>query len=372
MKRPKIAFLIPGFGVIERGAENFVYELAKRLSRNYEITIYGRGYKEYATENHIRQVKVTCISRDNRFLNWLYLLHPQTRFLFDTFQLSPQGIEMLTFTFAVACQLLIVKYDLLFPVSGFWGALFCKLMRILRGTPFIYSAHGGEEPLIARLKPDMYVGTTPFTYQWLKQFDAHLRTTYIPNGVDTQKFYPGKKLNLKLERPIFLTVGMCIDSKRLDLAINAVAKLKNGSLILIGSGPLYQKLWELGEKLLGKKRFMITNVKFPLLRDYYRTCDVFTLPSDRDPSPLVFLEAAACNRPLVATDDPRRIETLKNAALYCDVTNSKDYARTLEKAALKKWGDVPRKLALDYNWGKIAQKYQNSIKQFLNEKKKFV
>lgn len=361
----KIAFLIPGLGIIERGAENFVMELTKKISKKFEIVIYSRGvHPELKNRQNVKLIIVKSLSRNNLFFNLLYKLHPFISRVLDKFNLSPNEIEMLTFSLMSSFFLLRSNYKLIFPVNGFWGVLLCRLIRYIRKTPFIYVAHGGEQIDIVKQRPDKYIATTLYTYRWLKKKSLDNNICYIPNGVDTNKFTPGNsKLRLPLEKPIILVIGAFITAKRLDLAIKATALLKKGSLLIIGFGSLEKYLELLGKNLLPKNRFLLAHAKYPQLLDYYRASDLFTLPSDRDPSPLVFLEAMACNLPIVAPDDERRISILGKAALYCDVENIDEYSKTLEIALGKNWKNLPRQQAEKYNWDIIASKYTKLLVQ---------
>jgi hypothetical protein len=63
-----IAFLLPGVGIINRGAETFVLELADQLIKNFncKVTILTMG-KDTETYRHING-----IPRENLFINKLY------------------------------------------------------------------------------------------------------------------------------------------------------------------------------------------------------------------------------------------------------------------------------------------------------------
>lgn len=359
--KTKIAFLIPGLGKVERGAEHAVLELSKRLSRDFEIIIFSRGYpQEFGVNHSIKIRKIWAVSRDNKLLNYFYKASPKKiKAILDILNLSPQGLEMLSFSLLLLPILIFEKFDILFPVSGLWGALLCRAVRVFKNTPFVYASHGGEEPLIAKQKPDVYVALTRYTESWLNNHYPKLKVVYIPNGVDTQKFSPkGEKVNIGLERPIILTVAHFIESKRIDLAIWAVAKLKVGSLLIVGDGPLKSKIVEKGRRELGA-RFKLVAVGYNKMPAYYRSCDVFTLPSFADPAPLVYLEAAGCNLPLVAPDDDRRKLEIGDAAVYCEVENADDYARALRKALRKKIGT--REWAIAHSWDKIASQYKKLL-----------
>ncbi len=359
-----IAFLIPGFGQIERGAENAVFELSKRLCKEVKIIIFSGRFKmqilkkqRKLLENNIEIVEVFCISRNNPLTNWIYSSNPKLRKILDATYLSPLGIETLTFSICVLPFLLIKKIYLLFPVNGLWGALACRIIRFIKKTPFIYASHGGEEPLIAKQKPNVYIALSKFTKKWLRQNFPDLDVVEIPNGVDLKKFSKkGNKAKINLKKPIILTVAALIPSKRIDLTIKAVGRLKRGSLLVLGDGPLRPSLKNLGQKILGK-RFKILRVPYSEIASFYRACAVFTLASDKDPFPLVYLEACSIGIPVVAPKGVRIKDVLGERAIYANVKNDKEYALAIVKTLTTKAKPKSTPSLEDYSWDQISRNY---------------
>ena len=99
---------------------------------------------------------------------------------------------------------------------------------------------------------------------------------------------------------------------------------------------------------------------------YLNACDVFTLVSEESEAfGLVYLEALACNLPVVATDDSLRHELIgDHAAIRLSAesrragagvfvknpVDDEEYARCLEAAARTDWGDKPVKQARKFDW----------------------
>lgn len=356
--KPKISFLVPHFGIIERGAENWTRELAQRLSNEFEITIFSR--KKTAPF-----AKKACYMSAE---SWLVRAFCKFFPFPAHFQLDPNGIQNLSFSICCLPQLITGKYDLIFPVNGLWGALIARVIRLIKGTPFIYASKGGEEPPIARQRPNIYVCQTPYTQKWYKKHFPSLRTVQIPNGVDLKKFHPqNKKIMIPLEKPIFLCVAGLQKEKRIDLAIKAVARLKKGSLLVLGGGKLKKEISALGKKLLGKERFLLTKVPYDEISSYYVSVDVFTLPSWAEPFGTVYLEAMASGLPVVATNDERREYIIGKAGILCDPQNTEEYAQALKKAVEKDWGDLPREQAKKFDWEIIAEQYKRLFCRLLED-----
>lgn len=359
MNKPKIAMLVPRYGLIERGAENFTKELVFRLKDDFAITVFSRVRTTKETK------AVFAVGESTRLVNWLYNLNPCLRQKLDKYFLNPISLEMLTFSLFAFPHLLLADYDLIFPQNGVWGAVVCRLIRAIKGTPFVCVTHGGIEPPIIRQKPDIYFATNPAIYDFIRNYRPDVKVVLMPYGVDTQNFSPEiKPVKLNLERPIYLCVAALIPAKSIDLAIRAVAKLKKGSLLVLGDGPLEGELNKLGRRLL-KRRFLIKKVPYEKIPNFYTAADVFTLPSIDEPFGIVYIEALACNLPVVAANDRSRRYIIGSAGIVCDVENLEEYSKALKKAAELDFGNKPRKQAEKFSWEKTGEKYKRELTKLL-------
>ena len=125
--------------------------------------------------------------------------------------------------------------------------------------------------------------------------------------------------------------------KRVEESVRAVAKLKKGSLLILGDGPLEKEIDELGNKLLGPNKFLRLKVPHSEMAKYLNACDVFTLVSEESEAfGLVYLEALGCNLPVVATDDSLRRELVGDAGLFIkNPENGNEYSCLLQETAQK-------------------------------------
>jgi len=108
---------------------------------------------------------------------------------------------------------------------------------------------------------------------------------YIPNGVDTQKFSPGKsevKKKFK-ENKIILYFGRLHYQKNVDLLIRSFPivqkKMNNIKLIIVGSGNQYDKLKKLSEN--NKDIIMTGFVSDEKLVDFMRAADIVVFSFQR-------------------------------------------------------------------------------------------
>jgi|SRR3989344_1609328 len=369
LHKPRIAFLIPRLGITDRGAEVFVFELIKRLRKNFSVTVFTRANtsnnSSLLSELELySEISICHITSPPTSITLLKLLSrfKKLEVFVTRLHIDPTELEMLLFSLFCLPRL-FGKFDLLFPVNGIWGAIICRIIRRINGIPFVYSSQGGIEPLIARQKPNIYFSIHPSTAVWLHTYFPKLRVIYIPNGVDLKRFSPkGKKAHLDLPRPIFITVAALISSKQVDLTIHAVAQLKRGSLVILGEGILKNELLQLALQKLGPHRFKLLSVSNLQVPEYLRAADVFTLAAPWEVGiGLVQSEAMACGLPIVSNNESTIVQMLGKAGMVCDVRNSSEYSLTLKMVSQKHFGNAPRLQAHRYSWNKIAKKYSTHL-----------
>ncbi len=283
---------------VNRGAETFVSELSKRLSKNHQVDI---------------------LTKINFFK----------------------------------------KYDIVIPTNGRLQVFIVRILTWLTGSKMIVSGQSGvglDDRLNLYAMPNVFVAISSYALYKSKKINPFVKSVYILNGVDLNTF---KGQALKGGRTI-LAVGAFTKEKRHDLIIKAVAKLKDTKLIIAGGGgELKQDIKTLGEKLLGKERFEIietTNDKMP---EIYNKANLLVFPTvPWESFGIVLVEAMASGLPVVATDDPIRREIVGDAGLFVDPTDINKFANTIEKALNTAWGEKPRKQAEKFSWDKIALKYE--------------
>lgn len=310
----KIAFLCQGYGTVNRGVETYVKELSKRLEKDFVVTVLSR--------------------RDS-----------------DDFQKIMEG-----------------NFDLVIPTNGRLQALKASFGKLGGRYKILISGQSGigRDDIwnILICAPDVYVALTDYERDWAQKWAWKTKLVKIPNGVDLAKFNPqGRKINIDLPKPIILSVGALEWYKHHELTIEALSKLDQGSLLIVGAGRELESLNKLGQEKL-PDRFKIISVKFEEIPDYYRSADLFTLPSwDREAFGIVYVEAMASGLSIVAPDDSPRREIVGNAGILTDVNNSNEYALALKKALAKKWGQIPRQQAERFSWDKIAYEYKKLIQE---------
>jgi glycosyltransferase involved in cell wall biosynthesis len=334
----KIAFLNIYQGLVDRGAETFVYELSKRLAKNHKVDVIG-GTK----------------------------LPPKRWPILWREFIDPNATAVCFFTMKNLRRIWKEKYDVVIPLNGGWQPAVVRLVTWLYGGRMIISGQSGmgwDDRNNLWSFPNRFVALSSKAKRWAKRANPFVKVEYIPNGVDTKKFKPqGRKLKTGLKPPVILCVGALTKTKRIDLAIKAVAKLSDIGLLVVGDGDLRHKINESGRRLLGS-RFKLLKVPFEDMPKVYRSADVFTIPSESYYSfEIVLVEAMASGLAVVANKDEIRSEIVGRAGVMVDPTNIDAYAIALENALRLKWGKRPIIQAKKFDWDIIAGKYERLIKE---------
>lgn len=164
---------------------------------------------------------------------------------------------------------------------------------------------------------------SPFTTREMLDFGRPTeRVVELPLGVDRLVFRPRAPdgdlidaLGLR-DRLVFLTVGRLVERKGVDRMLEALAGLGDSlppwRYLVISDGPYRKALEGLSERLglTDRVRFcgFVDDDRLPA---FYNTCDIFAMPNREVTDPeqgslsvegfgIVFLEAAACGKPVIA------------------------------------------------------------------------
>lgn len=352
-KSLKIAFLNIYSGTVDRGAETFVHELAQRLSANHDVTLFQDG--------PIRDRENYKVIRLDMNIDWKRRDTPQT--LWAKLFIDYWRRKVCWFTLRTLSHIWKGKYDIVVPVNGGWQPAFIRLLTWLYGGKMVISGHSGmgwDDRNNLWSFPNKFVALSKKASKWAKGANPFVKITVIPNGIDTKTFSPkGSRYKAGLKKPIVLCVGALIPSKRIDLVIKAVSRLRNVSLLVVGEGDSKEELKKMGERLLGE-RFIITKVPYEKMPTMYRTADMFTLVSMPYYSfEIVIIEAMASGLPVVANDDAIRKQIVGNAGILVDPENVEGYAKVIQEVLNKSWGNKPRLQAEKFSWDNVAKRYED-------------
>ena len=359
----KIAFLHYTCGLIDRGSEISTQILASYFaSKNHKVSLYQLGNSSKKENYQVSQIRVPLKPRLKKNLSLIGKI-------LERLYLDYNSLLVLFFSFLASLKLLKEKPEIIIATNGFWQVLICKLIKVFINTKIVVIGRAGigwHDQDNLRLSPDLFIGLSEKAVSWAKKINPKVKSLCLPNAIDIELFLKKRKpVNLGLKSPIILSVAALTPYKRLDKLILACSELKSVSLLIVGQGELYNQLNQLGRKYL-KDRFLIKSFKNKAMVSVYKACDLFVLLSEeREAFGRVFLEAMACNLPVVTIDDQARRNIIGKNGLFVKSLDQKSLAKILEKALKLKRGKQSKIQAKRYDIRKVGSQYEKAFWKLL-------
>lgn len=188
----------------------------------------------------------------------------------------------------------------------------------------------------------------------------------IHNGVDLRFFSPDPT-EPRFAQPTFLYVGRLKRYKRIDLAVDAVALLRERGvhvrLRIAGRGDEEPRLRAQVERLGVADRVVFDGfVTEDRKRELLRQCWATVLPSPKEGWGITNIEAAACGTPAVAADSPGLRESVVHDQTgllvpYGDAAKLADALASLaaDPERVARLGTAGRAFAEGYSWERAAE-----------------
>ena len=250
----------------------------------------------------------------------------------------PQKLRNPAFAFRILRAAFVDRPDLIILSHLNLGPVAYWLAR-LRGTRYWLVAHGVEAwnlkrraKIRALRAADRILAVSSFTRERILQ-EQYLRSDQVrvlPNTIQANAFQPAPKPKFLLTRhgiapqkKVILTVARLADSeqyKGYDQILRALPQVLSAvpeaHYVLVGEGRDRSRVEQL-IKSLGLSSFVTLagSVPQPELADYYNLCDLFAMPSKGEGFGIVFLEALACGKPVLAGNVDGSSEPLQRGRL---------------------------------------------------------
>lgn len=173
-------------------------------------------------------------------------------------------------------------------------------------------------------RADLVIATSRYACEQIQQLYAISKQPHIvPEPIDLAAWHSLLQLNPAQPDPgkfVVLSVCRFYPRKRLYLLLSAADRLRSAipglEVRIVGDGPEAQHLKTIYEKK--KLQGVVTwlgNVSQAELAKEYNRCHIFCLPSVQEAFGLVFLEAMASVKPIVAADAGAAPEVVKHGIL---------------------------------------------------------
>jgi glycosyltransferase involved in cell wall biosynthesis len=172
------------------------------------------------------------------------------------------------------------------------------------------------------------------------------KVVILPNTFDSNRFQPAPKpsyllerYRLKAEQPVILTVARLAETeqyKGYDKILQAMPHIRqiipDVHYVIVGKGNDTARIEQLIAQLGLQNCVTLAGfVPDEQLCDYYNLCDVFAMPSKGEGFGIVYLEALACGKPVLAGNQDGAIDALCHGELGALVNpdNIEEIAQTL-------------------------------------------
>lgn len=286
---------------------------------------------------------------------------------------------------------------------------FARIAARIANVPIIISSMAmlveGYDVSISRKR--LYVSIDRWTERWVNKFtvlsEAMRRSLIerhkippenivkIYNGIEIEEYNPDLKelrnkklevrreLGLKNDVPVIGAVGRLVWQKGFEYLIRAapevLKKCPEARFLILGEGPLKNKLILTGEKLNVADRIIFTGFRSDI-KEILASIDVLAMPSLLEGLPMVLLEAMAMAKPIVATKIDGITEVLENikTGLLVPAKNSHALAEAIvrildDKEKANFFGQNAREAAKEkFSVKKMVEQIELAYEKLLHEK----
>lgn len=334
----RIVFLHMTMGLVERGSEGVVDQLATQLAKNNDVLVIQSGKvakKDYAVKRVYPLDVAPSPAPKNILDKLIFKLH-----------LDDESGKVAQFTEASLPAIIDIDPDIIVAVNG------SLQLRILQSQTlkaklvvFGHAGIGYHDKHSIKASPDLFVALTPQAEEWARRIKgSQTKVIYIPNPIDLKEYKNVKPAKVKLDKPIVLTVSALSKYKNILSDVQAIRQTP-ASYLLIGDG-------ELGDELLkelstlGNSFQWIKHVEQSAMPSYFYAADAFCFtPHSQEAFGMVYLEAMAAGLPIIASDDPLRRRIVGEQGIFVNPDDVDDIAMGINKALQLGRKDYSKELA---------------------------
>lgn len=328
--------------------------------RDYSQSIHQQGFETIVLVNHMEKVQNFSFSNLGRKAS-INKAGDITEYHFTHYRIPSRGQSYIDrwaqSTLKAFEQLTAIhgKPGLIHAHSSIWAGYAAHLIHQKYHIPYIITEHRSRfvhnnKDAAALLKPQ----DKPFIRKALQDASAIVsvsksmipaltainpsinnRIEAIPNMVDTDTFKPSTT-EKNTGDFTFFSLGHLEYVKGIDLLLNAFTKLqnqhpKNIFLRIGGSGTDKQQLQALAKRLdIAHQLEWLGQLRQDEVVKEMQRCDAFILPSRFEAFGVVFIEAMACGKPVIATASGGPSEFItKDTGLIANNNDSDDIAAAM-------------------------------------------
>jgi glycosyltransferase involved in cell wall biosynthesis len=229
---------------------------------------------------------------------WLKRLSRQMRWSLY----AEERINTIAFMGSLREALALDHIDLLY-IQEYWSGRFDHIVHRV-SLPVTGADHGGlSKGVVKSFKPQalkkaaLCYGQTQDECRMIEKYGG--RSKFQPNGCDVSEFFPDPEA--QRNKTVLTVTRLTNKQKRTSDLIQAMAELpEEWTLDIVGTGPSKPMLERLAADLKLSSRVRFHGfVGRTEVRDFFRRCGVYAMPSSNEAVALAALEAMACGAAVV-------------------------------------------------------------------------
>lgn len=409
-KKLNTIIITSGFPPAEGGIETYMYNLASRWDFGKAVVLCNE------VENKRNRIQTSF-----EVIRTPIVISSYFKSLFNIFKifLYRKGNLLITFKYFVLLIMNRSFTKMLFPKLGVFirylnthkedWIIQCSTAigpgsigifgKILFDCKFIVYIHGAElvrnqtrlnfnlfQKFVLK-KADLIISNSHYTKSLAVNLGISSQKIQVVNlGADIDKFYPlesrnkiYKKYNIPPENKLLLSISHLIPRKGNDMVIKALPRIlqeiQNLTYMISGEGRYKNELLALTDMIGVKSNIIFTGyIPDNELNEYLNACDVFVMPNrqegfDLEGFGIVFLEANACKKPVIAGNSGGAIDAVIDGKTgYLVNSNS---IEDISDKILKILSDDDKRRELsengylrvvnELNWKNVIQNIENKI-----------
>ena len=363
------------FPPIGGGGANACFFLTKGfVEKGHEVTLVTANYQNLP---------------ENEFINGVHIIRVNSLRAHKEHCSFKEMLSYLMKAYPVADKLQREnKYDVCLVFFGIPSGPIGYLLKKKYKLPYVIRFGGGDVPGFQERFTKVYKLIAPAIKVIWKNADALIANSQglkdmaldfydkkffdiIPNGVDTEVFYPIEKEESDEFKILF--VSRLIERKGLQFIIPELKRIQDNihkkiKLIVVGDGPYRGTLEQIAQEnsVSGMIQFVGQKEKDGIV-PYYQNADLFILPSAKEGMPNVVLEAMACGLPIVMTSCEGSKELITDNGI---ISSLDDFGDNIIKLALNKdWLNMMGKNSLinvdqKFQWKSIVKRYLDILQKY--------
>lgn len=228
-----------------------------------------------------------------------------------------------------------------------------------------------SEKLIPFLKPDLILVQSK---RWAKKFKSYgCITSFVPNGVDTNRFAPISaerrqelRKRYEIDENCFLVLHAGHITRRRN--IQALVRIQgNGRQVLMAASKFANAEKEL-EQLLIKSGCLVLEGYVPYIEHIYAMSDCYAFPvkpGNTVLTPLSVLEAMACNLPVVSARFEGLLELFEEGDGLFFADSDADMVCIIDRLEKNRTKVRTREKVLSCSWCRVAEQVEQHYHQIL-------